>query len=195
MYRPDLSCLDPFAARFICAKVRQLIGRAGFCESDRPDLIQDFVGNLLERAEKFDAAMASWEGFVVVTCQNHLATLLERHSAQMRSRDREAGSLNAERRGAGKRVDIGSTMAESQQDQRTGRRTRSHEERFDLVHDVAEVIAGLPPRLRDLCRCIMSGKSRAATARELGMSQGDLYEVLSRIRARFEKEGLRDYLR
>ncbi len=194
MFRPDLSCLDPFAARFIRAKVRQLIGRAGFTESDRPDLLQEFVVNLFERAEKFNSTMASWEGFVVVTCQNHFVTILERCSAQMRSRDRESGSLNAAPR-TGKRGDIGSTIPESQQDRRTGSRSRSHEEQFGVAHDLAEVISTFPPRLRELCRRIMSGSSKAAAAKELGMSQAELYEVLGRIRSRFEKAGLRDYLK
>jgi RNA polymerase sigma-70 factor (ECF subfamily) len=185
--------LDEFALRFIRAKVRQLVGRAGFTESDRPDLVQDFVLNLLERAEKFDAAMASWQGFVVVTCQNHFVTILEHRSAQKRSRDHESGSLNTSPR-TGKRGDIGSSLPESQHDRRTGRRTWSHEEAFGVAHDLADVISKFPPRLRELCRRIMSGSSKAAAAKELGMSQPELYEVLGRIRARFEKAGLRGYL-
>lgn len=193
MFRPDLSCLDPFAARFICAKVRQLIGRAGFNESDRSDLLQEFVVNLLERAEKFNASMASWPGFVVVTCQNHFVTILERRSAQKRSSDRESGSLNDAFRTDG-RGDIGSTIPESQQDRRTGRRTRSHEDRFGMENDVAKVVAEFPPRWQELCHYLASGSSKAAAARMLGMSQGELYEVLRHILSRFEKAGLRGYL-
>lgn len=36
---------------------------------------------------------------------------------------------------------------------------------------------------------------KAAAARELGMSQGALYETLGRILIRFEKAGLREYLK
>jgi RNA polymerase sigma-70 factor (ECF subfamily) len=192
--KPSLDCFDPFTARFVRAKVNQLIGRYGFTESDREDLTQDFVLNLLERAKSFDPTIASWEAFVVVTCQNHYSTIVEHRTAQMRSRDREAGSLNATPRG-GKRADIGSTMAESQQDLRTGRRTRSHEDAFGLIHDLAVIEAQLPHRIRELFRMIKEGVSKRAAARALGISQGELYEIHRRYRVRFEKEGMRDYLR
>jgi RNA polymerase sigma-70 factor (ECF subfamily) len=185
--RPSLDC-------FIGSKVNKLIGRYGFTESDREDLIQDFVLNLLERAKNFDPTVASWEAFVVVTGQNHYSTIAEHRTAQIRARDREAGSLNATPRG-GKRADIGSTMAESQQDLRAGRRTRSREDAFGLVHDIARMEAQLPPRIRELFRMIKDGVSKRAAARALGISQGEFYEIRRRYRVRFEKEGMRDYLR
>ncbi len=192
--KPSLDCFDPFTARFIRAKVNNLIGRYGFTETDREDLTQDFVLNLLERAKNFDPTIASWEAFVVVTCQNHYSTIVEHRTAQMRSREREAGSLNATPRG-GKRGDIGSTIAESQQDIRTGRRTRSHEDAFGLVHDVAAIEAKAPPRIRELFRMIKEGVSKRAAARALGISQGQLYEILRRYRQQFEDEGMRGYLK
>jgi hypothetical protein len=59
---------------------------------------------------------------------------------------------------------------------------------------LANVLSQMPPTMRKICEVIMRD-SKAAAARELDISQGALYEILGRIRLRFEKAGLRDYLR
>ncbi len=190
----DLDCFDEFTSRFIRGKVRQLIGVAGFTESDRPDLIQEFALDLIQRRRKFNPQTANWEAFVVVVCENRFATILEHRRAGMRSRSREAGSLNrAVKNGTGRRIDIGDTIADSQQELRTGQRRRPHEEASDLARDVADMLEQLPPQLRDICER-MKHESKASVARNLGMSQGAFYDALARIRSRFEKAGMRDYL-
>ena len=191
----DLGCFDEFTSRFIRAKVRQLIGRAGFTESDRPDLIQDFALNLIRRSEKFDPSVANWHAFVVVVCQNHYAATLEHKRAEKRSSKREAGSLNQPvKNRTGRQVEIGATIPESQQALHTGQWRRSHEEAADLVVDVAGVLDLLPPRLRRICERLKDGDSKTSVARDRGMSQGAFYDLLKGICVRFEKAELRDYL-
>jgi RNA polymerase sigma factor (sigma-70 family) len=184
---------DEFTLPFIRGKLQKLLGRAARNDSEAEDLVQDFLVNLLARARRFDPARGNWQAFVVVTCQNHFSNIVEYRTAQMRARGREAGSLNV-RLCADESPDIGSTLADSQHDIRTGRRTRSREESLDLGEDVAAVVSTFPPRLRELCQRLMSGMSKAAAAKAIGMSQASFYEVLGRIRARFEKAGLRGYL-
>lgn len=191
----NLDCFDEFTSRFIRSKVRKLVGRAGFTESDRPDLVQEFALDLLERRKNFDPNTASWEAFVVVVCENRYATILEHRQAEMRSHAREAGSMNRPIKDAdGKRADFGSTIPDSQQAQRTGRPCRSHEEAWDLEHDMADVLDQMPPTMRKVCEIVIR-ESKAAAARELGISQGALYEILGRVLARFENADLRDYLK
>ena len=60
-----------------------------------------------------------------------------------------------------------------------------------VLHTTAEKLAELRERL-ELAK--EPGGEKAAARRELGISQGALYEILQRILARFEKAGLRDYL-
>lgn len=190
----NLDCFDEFTARFIRSKVRQLIGRAGFREADHHDLLQDFALDLLQRRKKFNSEAANWEAFVVVVCENRYATILEHHQAEMRSHEREAGSLNRPIKDAeGNRTEVGATVSDSQQARRTGQYPRSHEEVWDLAQDVADVLDQMPPRMRRVCGILMRD-SKAAAARELGISQGALYEILGRILTRFEKAGLRDHL-
>jgi RNA polymerase sigma-70 factor (ECF subfamily) len=191
----QLSFFDEFTARFIRSKVRKLIGRAGFTESDRPDLVQEFVLDLIQRRKNFDPDTATWEAFVVVVCENRYATILEHRQADMRSREREAGSLNRPTKDADcKRAETGATVPDSQQSRRTGQHLRSHEDAWNLSEDLANVLSQMPPTMRKICEVIMRD-SKAAAARELDISQGALYEILGRIRLRFEKAGLRDYLR
>lgn len=190
-----LSCFDAFTAKFIRSKVQKLIGRAGFTKSDRPDLIQEFALDLIQRRKNFDPDTATWEAFVVVVCENRYATILEHRQAEMRSHAREGGSLNRPIKSAGgQRADFGSTIPDSQQAQRTGRPCRSHEEALDLEHDIAEMLKNMPPRMREVCELVMCG-TKTSPARELGMSQWALYEMFDRILARFEDADLRDYLK
>ena len=184
-----------FAFRFICKKVDLLVRRYGFPRSEREALMQDFACNLQARRAKFDPAIATWEAFVVVVCENHFATLLEHRSAEMRSRDRESGSLNDQIRDAeGRWTELGATISETQRSRHTGRIYRSNEEQWELQQDVANVLANMPPRMRKVCEMIMTGPKTAA-AGELKISQWALYEMLERILVRFEKAGLRDYLK
>lgn len=193
--RHNLDCFDEFTARFILSKVRRLIGRAGLTTSDRADLIQEFALDLLQRRVHFDPGTASWEAFVVVVCENRYASILQHRLARMRSHHREGASLNGPVGKSGsKRADIGSTLADNQQNLRTGQRRRPAEEASDLRQDVASLLDGLPPRLREICERL-KGSSKASVARELGMSQGAFYQLLEIIRGRFEKAGLRDYLK
>jgi RNA polymerase sigma-70 factor, ECF subfamily len=191
----SLDCFDEFTAKFIRSKVRQLIGRAGFKEADRQDLTADFVLDLLQRRKSFDADIATWEAFVIVVCENRFVTILEHRRAEMRSHKREAGSLNRPiKDGEGNETPLGATLDDSQGAKHTGQDRRSDEESWDMAHDIAAVLSTLTPQLRQLAEALMSD-SKSAARRELGVSQGTLYELLGRMRARFEKAGLRDYMK
>lgn len=192
--RHNLDCFDEFTARFIRAKVRQLIGRAGIRESDRDDLLQDFALDLIQRRKNFDPEAATWQAFVVVVCENRYATILEHRRAAKRSRDREGGSLNQPvRTECGGQADLGSTVTDAQHELRTGRRRRSPEESADLALDIANVLERLPSHLREICEH-MKHASKSAVNRHLGVSTGAFYELIAQIRQRFEQAGLREYL-
>lgn len=183
-----LDSFDEFTIRFIRSKVRQLIGRAGLTEADHDDLLQEFVLDLLERRKHFDPRFGTWEALVVVVCENCLATILERRQAEMRSPEREEGSLDRPiQDGEGS---LGEMIPDTQ---RTGH-YRSAQETSELVQDVKSVLAQLPARLRTICERLADGQSKALIARELGMSRAALYGLLGGIRGRFEQSNLQDYL-
>lgn len=191
----NLDCFDEFTARFIRAKVRQLIGRAGFTEADREDLLQDFALDLLQRGQKFHPDTATWQAFVVVVCENRYATLFAHRRAAKRAAKHESGSLNRPIKDAeGNRTEFGAMLPDSQQQLRSRQHCRSQQELWELAQDIARVLDEMPPTMRKVCEIVMR-ESKAAAARELGISQGKLYEIIGRILARFDKAGLRDYLR
>jgi len=193
--RHPLDCFDEFTVRFIHSKVRRLIGRAGFTEADRADLLQQFALHLLQRRKRFDPRTATWEAFVVVVCENCLATILQHRQAEMRSRRHEAGSLDRPvDDGQGGQTPMGATICQTQPGRRTGRYPRPHQEATDLAEDTASVTARLPGRLREICGRLKAGEPKSAIARRLGISQGAFYGLLRQIREHFERAGLRDYL-
>ncbi len=194
MSKFSLDCFDEFTARFIRSKVHKLVGRAGFTESDRLDLLQEFAVDLLQRREKFNSEAANWEAFVVVVCENRYATIFEHRQAEIRSPDREDGSLNRPIKDAeGSRTEFGATISDSEQGRRTGQYRRTHEEASNLIHDVALLLEQLPPRLRPIAERLQQ-MSKEDVARELGVSSKTIYRRVAEIRQRFERAGLRAYL-
>jgi len=56
--------IDDYAVQLIKYKARQLVGRVGFTESDREDLEQEMVLDLLRRLPKFDPKRAGRNTFI-----------------------------------------------------------------------------------------------------------------------------------
>lgn len=194
--KPNLDCFDVFTSRFLRAKVRQLIGRAGFTESDRNDLLQRFAENLHRRRTKFKPNRGNWEAFVVVVSENFLATILEERSAEKRDFRRDGCSLNTNvTDGDGTRVEMSATLSDADDTRRAGRHQRPAAEATELQMDMEAVIAVLPPDLRDICDRLKCDSNLSAVARELGMSRDVLAKKIKIIRQRGEDTGLRDYLK
>ena len=189
-----LQVFGEFAFRFISKKVNILVTRCGFSKSEREDLYQDFATNLIARSAKYDPNAASWEGFVVVVCENHFADILAHRFAEMRTRQREKYSLNepvADRHG--KRRDRSGKVDECHHQNRTGQRFRSRRETWEMSDDVQATVTGLTAFQRALCTKLRHVNVSAAS-RELGVSRAAVIKEIGIIRQRFEQAGLRDYL-
>jgi len=187
--------LDDFALRLIRRKAQQISRRLGLSRSDIPDLEQELALIVLRRMSDFDSRRAHYNAFVATVVERHTATILEHHTAGKRSPCRNGGSLNVTvADGEGGTVELAATICSSEGSRHTGQQRRPPEDAWNLAHDVAAVLEQMPPRMRQVCELVMRD-SKSAAARQLGMSQYALYEMLQRILARFEKAGLRDYLR
>ena len=186
--------LDDFTLRLIRRKARELTRHPGFTRSDQPDLEQELALILLRRRADFDPLRSHYYAFATTVVERHVATILQHRSAEMRTHQRDGGSLNITvTDGNGHKVELLATISTSEPARRTGQHQRSHEETTDLVHDVAHVLEQLPPRLREICERLKEA-SKSAVAREFGMSQGAFYDLLKQIQSRFENSHLRDYL-
>ncbi len=172
-----LDAFGEFAFRFISKKVTLLITRCGLPKSEREDLYQRFALNLHARKAKFDPTVATWEGFVVVVCENQFVNILAHWFAEMRSSQREKYSLNDPVTDCdGRRRDRSCTIDERQHEKRTGQRFRSRQEAWEMSADVHAAMAGLTEFQRAICAKV-SHVSVAAAARTGGVplrgSQGD----------------------
>jgi RNA polymerase sigma-70 factor (ECF subfamily) len=186
--------LDDFALRLIRRKAKQISRRLDFSRSDRPDLEQELALIVLRRLADFDPRRSHYNAFVTTVVERYTATILEHHAAEKRSHCRNGGSLHApveDSDGGG--VELLATICSSQRSRHTGQQHRTHEDAWNVAHDVAAMLDQMPPLMRRVCELVMRD-SKSVAARELGMSQGALYEMLGRILVRFEKAGLREYM-
>lgn len=185
--------VDEYAVRLIRFKARQLVGRAGFTESDREDLEQEMVIDLLRRIPKFDPARAKRETFITRIVEHKVCTLIEAQKAAMRDYRMRRASLHDEIDDEdGGRVERWQTLDQETYLQRTGVADRGEAEQRDLRIDLEAALADLPPALRHLCeklaRLTVTDVSHAT-----GVPRSTLYDSMKQIRARFERAGLAAY--
>lgn len=183
--------LGDYASRLVKWKAAQLVGRAGFTESDRADIEQDIAFQVLRRIRKFDPARGRFEATVRRIVENAVADILAARKAACRDYRRRGPSLNETVRDEnGKRVERSETFESGGHLRRT---RRPASERRDLKLDLDDVIAELPPDLRRLCERLRN-ESPTEIARDMGIPRGTLYERMRKIREHFERRGLGEYL-
>ena len=85
------------------------------------------------------------------------------------------------------------TIDERELDTRLGLESRSEEELAQLTLDLTELIATLPKPWRMLLE-LRKAHTMTEAARLMGVPRTTLYYWMRRIRQRFEKAGMKDYL-
>ena len=186
--------VDKFTARLVKRKARQLVGRAGFVSSDREDIEQDLSLKLTKQLSAFDPRKGSLMSFITTVVERHAATLIRNKNAEKRDH-RRICSLNVtiEVTDEGP-TELVQTIGDRELDARLGRRRRSECELVQLALDLASVMATLPHDWQTLLERRKT-QTMADIARELGVPRTTLNEWMRRIRKRFEKAGLNEYLR
>lgn len=192
---PTYRELTDYALDVVRCKAKQLVGKAGYKQDDMEDIKQELIVDLLERLPKFDSSKASYNTFVARVVERRISNLLRDRQAEMRDHRREICSLNEE-------IDTGeeepkqrlTAISQDEQDFRTGKYQRSAEERMDLHLDIQNMLAGLPPDLRNAAR-LLQHRPIAQVARELGIPHATFYDHhLTQLREAFAEQGLADYL-
>ena len=187
--------IDPYAVEIIRFKARQLVGQAGFTASDRDDLEQELILDLLRRLPKYDPSRAKRNTFIARVVEHKIATLIEAQTAHKRDYRRCPCSLNErfEEEEEGRSVERAETLDQEDYLLRIGVEPGAAEELRGLALDVATVVETLPPELRDLCRRLEQ-ETVSEISRDTGVSRATLYESITRLREIFEDAGLKDYL-
>jgi RNA polymerase sigma-70 factor (ECF subfamily) len=174
-------------------KYAELIGKAGFTESDCEDLAQDMKLDLWQRLSKFDPSKAPLKAFTDRVVRHKVASIIEGRRAQRRDCRRQC-SLNASLQDADhKSTERGDTIDQGQVYRRTGPPSHPLEDLRDLEVDVDHVLPRLPPRLRDICRRLRA-KTPTEVSQETGIPRGSLYAAIEELRRRFKDAGLQKYL-
>ncbi len=164
-----MNVVSDYAKALIQAKARQLC-RKGFSPSEQEDIEQELLLKLWKARDRFDPQLSHPHAFITMVVSRAVAMLLRRRWC----RKRGATPLSLE-------GDFTST----------GEGLNAQLEQTEAVECA---LARMPDHLRDICRRLMAGQSKASIARELGMSRAALYGLLKDIRERFERSDLRDYL-
>lgn len=190
---PDPTPFDAFVSRLIRRKSRQLVGRAGFTPSDRPDIEQELARKLLAQTALFDAQQGHWYVFVTTVVERHAASILRNKRAEKRDHRRETSLNTVVDRDDHGPVLLGDLIGQREYDARRGRFTRDEGEQTELAFDLANVLATLPADVRDLAERLMHA-SASEIARETDVPRTTLQRRMERIRRAFEDAGLRNYL-
>lgn len=182
--------LTQFEFGIIRRKVRQLVGCHGFRDQDREQLEQELISRLLQGLKSFDPQQAHRNAFATTIVERSVATIIRHKRAEKRDH-RRVCSLNAPLGNCN--TELGATIGQDNLDSRRCRQSRSATELSDLANDVAELIASLPPDLRQLAEALKH-KPIATVAREMGIPRTSLRERVLELRARFEAADMRFHL-
>ena len=186
--------IDPYAAGLIRFKARQLVGKAGFTASDREDIEQELILDLLRRLPKYNPKRAQRNTFIARVVEHRLASLIEAQKAGIRDYRRCRCSLNECLEDAdGRSVERVDTFDQEDYLLRTGAQSRPSEELSALAIDVAAVLETLPPELRELCQRLKA-ETVTEISRDTGVPRGTIYESIKKLREIFKDAGLRNYL-
>ena len=186
--------IDPYAAGLIRFKARQLVGQAGFTASDREDIEQELILDLLRRLPKYNPKRAQRNTFIARVVEHRVATLIEAQKAGIRDYRRCRCSLNDRFEDEdGRSVERAETFDQEDYLLRTGAQSRPTDELSALAIDVTAVLEGLPRELRNLCWRLQA-ETVTEISRGTGVPRGTIYESIKKLREIFEDAGLRDYL-
>ena len=186
--------IDPYAAGLIKYKARRLIGQAGFTASDREDIEQDLILDLLRRLPKYNPKRAQLNTFIARVVEHKIATLIEAQKAGIRDYRRCRCSLNdCFEDEDGRSVERVETLDQDDYLLRTGAQSRTADELSTLTIDVAAVLEELPRELHNLCRRLQA-ETVTEISRDTGVPRGTIYESIKKLREIFEDAGLKDYL-
>lgn len=184
---------DRFTRGIIRRKIKQMIGRAGFTKQDHEDLEQEFFVRILQSLPLFNPNQAHRNTFITTVVERHVANILRNKRAAKRDH-RRICSLNVMIEIADGPTELAQTISNRELDARICRQRPREDELAQLAIDITDVIATLPESWKTLLE-LRKSQSMPEIASEMGVPRTTLNAWMHHIRQRFEKAGLRDYLK
>lgn len=173
-------------------KARQVVRRIPALDVE--DVQHDLIADVLHRLPKFNGDRASVKTFICRIINNKIADLIKSHDAESRGNGCTHESLDDwvhDETGTWVRRDT--TVEESRLRAHRGVTPRDGQEQRDLEVDMADTIAGLPPKEQALC-ARLSAESPTEVSRATGSSRSGIYKAIAAIRAAFIKAHLHLYV-
>jgi len=184
---------DAFTKNLIRKKAEALIEGTTFSRSDRDDIEQEFWMQLLRRKRSFDPAKGHWRAFVTTVVKSHAVDLAKERTAKKRDYRRTCSMGTVVAKEDEREIRLADTVGGDAHDGHLGRVTPNDTRLVDLRLDVKETIASLSTDQRELARALMS-ETVAEIARRTGIPESTIRSRIRKIRERFERAGLREYL-
>ena len=175
--------IDDYALKRIKYRVGRLIGRFGLTESDREDLQQDFILELLKAFRRFDPAKSSRKTFIARVLDRKFKHIVRNGATRMRHEARDPVSLD--------RVMERYTPTADVRMNHTGQVCIGGQQRIELRLDLEQVLATLPARLRRICE-LRKIYSPAEIARRLDVVPSTVCRAIAKVRAHVKAAGLDD---
>jgi RNA polymerase sigma factor (sigma-70 family) len=191
--RPDIDyeLTQGFAASYIRRKAREIARQPGFSPTDREDLRQQLCVRVLERLPQFDPNQGCFNAFVKLIVKQFASDCRRHQRAQRRDRRGDA-SLNILVEGEEGPLELAQTIGRRELNARLKREERPAEETIDLAHDLASVLATLPPRLRTIAERLKD-LSASQIAIELNVHSSTVYRDMHQLRERFANAGFQEF--
>lgn len=156
-----------------------VLDRAGLLRQECQNVEQELVSRYYARRKSFDSARGDHTAFFRVVLRRLGANCIRESKARKRRRQDEYAFDD---------LDVSSNC-----DRRLRIVRRSAQEQAELTHDVAAVVAKLPPGLRALAHRLKE-QSLMDASHELGIAHSTLSGWVRAIRKQFEDAGLREYM-
>ncbi len=175
-------------------KAFSLIGTVGFTWSDRDDLEQELVLDVLRRLPRYDPERAQLITFVAHLLDNKIATIIKSRTGPTNDFRLRAYSLNEHMRDSeGLVIERGDEIDLDDYLLRTGWQTRPLFELLDLKADIERILPSLPSDLRELCIRLQT-QNVTEISIETGVPRYRIYAGIAKLRTLFEQAGLGAYV-
>ena len=179
------------ARNLVRFKVSQLIGRHGFTTSDREDLEQELILEILKSLLKFDPRRGSQGTFMSRVLERRIATIIRHRRRMCRDSVRIEGSLSdliEDEDGAP--IERAETLTgDRRRNQPSARHLKAQ---IELASDLGVALGQLDPDLRQLGE-LLENRSLSEVASALGVSLTTVARRKERLSSCLEDAGLRSY--
>jgi len=183
---PHRQVLDPYTCRLIQRTAQALARSLGGAAED---YAQELKLHVFAKREHYDSARGRWTTFVKQVIYHQAISLWR--TAQVSLNLPRLTSLN--QAFVEEETELQEILDQERRHAHTQLQRKSSQTRFELNHDVENLTSRLTSSDQEICR-LLTKHTVSEAARQLNVPRSTLSDRITKIRERFEDEGLRDYL-